>query len=260
MIPARDQAAIRAHFERDLHSRVRIDLFTQRTTPIIIPGRPLCPLCEEAQVLVAELAALSQRLVLTVHDIHAEAKAAAALGIDKPPAIVLRGAGNRPLTFFGMPTGTGFSNFVDMIVEASEVSKGTNGLQPETAKQLKRLRDDVKLQVFVTPSCDHSPVVVRGALRIGLQNHHVRAEAIEITEFPDLIQRFQIEATPTIVIDDSLVLTGAMDEATLVDCLLRVVEGKPVDPAMVNTGASTPLALSQPQEVRLPGSGLIIPR
>jgi hypothetical protein len=145
MIPARDQAAIRAHFERDLHSRVRIDLFTQRTTPIIIPGRPLCPLCEEAQVLVAELAALSQRLVLTVHDIHAEAKAAAALGIDKPPAIVLRGAGNRPLTFFGMPTGTGFSNFVDMIVEVSEVSKGTNGLQPETAKQLKRLRDDVKL-------------------------------------------------------------------------------------------------------------------
>jgi hypothetical protein len=51
-----------------------------------------------------------------------------------------------------------------------------------------------------------------------------------------------------------------MDEATLVDCLLKVVEGKPVDPAVVSSGTSTPLTTAQTQEVRLPGSGLIIPR
>jgi predicted DsbA family dithiol-disulfide isomerase len=102
--------------------------------------------------------------------------------------------------------------------------------------------------------------VVRAAYRIALQNKNVRADVLEINEFPDLLQRYQVSATPVVVINDSLVLNGAMDEATLVDCLLKVVEGKPVDPAAVSSGASTPLTTSQTQEVRLPGSGLIIPR
>jgi glutaredoxin-like protein len=257
MIAYRDQQAIRGHFENELHSRVRVDLFVQRPSPIIIPGRPECPYCEDVQTLVGEVAALSDRLQLTVHDIYADTKAAADLGADRAPAIVLRGAGNRPIRFFGMPTGAEFTNFIDTIIE---VSKGSNDLRPETSRLLKRLRDDVKLQVFITPSCTHSPAVVRAAFRIALQNNRVHTSVLEINEFPDLLQHYQVTETPTIVINDALVLSGAMDEATLVDCLLRVVERKPVEPAAVKTGASTPLTTSQTQEVRLPNSGLIIPR
>lgn len=257
MIPVQDQATIRDHFKKELRSRVRLDLFVQKPSPILVPGRPECPLCEDAQTLARELALLSEKIALTEHDLYAEPKAAADLAVDRVPALVLRGASNRPVRTFGMPTGAGFSTFVDTIVE---VSRGTNELQAGTTAMLKRIRDEVRVQVFVTPSCSHSPAVARAAYRIALQNHHVRADVLEITEFPDLQQRYPVTATPTVVIEERLVLTGAIEEATLVECLLKVVEGKPVDPAAVKTGASTPLTASQPQEVRLPGSGLIIPR
>ncbi len=257
MIPRRDQDALRSHFAEQLQSRVRVDLFVQRPSPIIIPGRPECVFCEDVQTLVQELAMLSPRISPTLHDFYAEPKAATDLGVDRIPAIVIRGKSNRPMRFFGMPTGAEFPILVETLVETS---RDDTKLQLTTIKLLKRIRDEVRLQVFVTPSCEHSPAVTQLAFRIAQQNNRVRADVFEVTEFPDLVQRFQVAVTPMVVIDDSLVLTGAMDEATLVDCLLKVVEGKPVDPAAVKTGVSTPLTLKPPEEVRLAGSGLIIPR
>lgn len=257
MIPKRDQDTLRSHFAGQLQSRVRVDLFVQRPSPIIIPGRPDCAFCEDVQTLVQELASLSPRISPTLHDFYTEPKAAADLGVDRIPAIVIRGKSNRPMRFFGIPTGAEFPALIDTLIETS---RDETKLQLSTIKLLKRIRDEVKLQVFVTPSCEQSPAVTRLAFRIAQQHNRVRADVFEIAEFPDLVQRYEVAVTPTIVIDDSLVLTGAMDEATLVDCLLKVVEGKPVDPAAVKTGASTPFNVSQPQEVRLAGSGLIIPR
>jgi alkyl hydroperoxide reductase subunit AhpF len=141
-----------------------------------------------------------------------------------------------------------------------ETSSDESPLQPPTLKQLRKIRDSVRLQVFVMPSCTHSPAVARTAFRFAQQSNKIKTDVIEINEFPDLQQRYDIRATPTIVIDESLVLTGAMDEATLVDCLLKVVEHKPIPPGSIKPGESTPIPQGQSQEVRMAGSGLIIPR
>jgi glutaredoxin-like protein len=240
---------------QSLTNRVRIDLFVQKQSPIFVPGRQECPFCDDVQTLMEEIASLSSRISLTRHELSDAPKIAADLSVDLVPGIVLRGPNNRAIRYFGMPTSAEFPVFVEMLMETS---RGTSGLELTTERQLRRIRDEVKLQVFVTPSCAYSPPVARTALRLGLQNVKVKAEVIEATEFPQLIQRYSLRATPTVVIDEKLVLPGAIEEATLVECLLRAVEGKPLA-STLNLGPTTPFGQTQQPEMRTSASGLIIP-
>jgi alkyl hydroperoxide reductase subunit AhpF len=149
-----------------------------------------------------------------------------------------------------------FPAFIETVVETS---RGTNELHAETTRQLKKVRDAAHLQVLVTPSCNHSPNVARTAFRLAQQNNRVTADVIEVMEFPQFVERYGVQATPSVIINETLVLAGAMEEATLVDCLLRAVEGKPVEPGPF--GPTNLLAPPQAQqEVRTSASGLIIPR
>jgi alkyl hydroperoxide reductase subunit AhpF len=209
------------------------------------------------QTLVQEIAGLSPKISPTLHDFYSDTKSATDLGVNRIPAIVIRGKSNRPMRYLGMPTGSQFPVLIETLVETSR--DGTS-LTLETIKQLKRIRDDVRLQVFVAPSCEHSPAVSRTAFRIAQQSNRIKTDVYEATEFPDLAQHFNITATPSIVVNETLVLEGTMDEATIVKLLLNVVEGKPIAGEKFAGGASTPLSFMQPQEGRVAGSGLIIPR
>lgn len=260
MIPLRDQQLIRERFQRDLTSRVRVDYFTQKPTSLFVPGREECTYCEDVQTVLEELASLSERVALTVHGISEARPLAEELGVDKVPGIVIRGQANRPVRFFGAPLGNEFSVFLETLIDAAG---GSVELQADTLKQLRRLRSDVKLQVFVTPTCPYCPGLARTALRLGLQNVRIKVDVVEVSEFPSVVQRYAVRAVPTTVIDDKLDLPGAMDEATLVQHLLRSAEGRPLPPG-TRPGASTPVqtsaSQSQPQTRPAGGSGLILPR
>ncbi len=106
MIPLREQAYIRDRFEQELAGRVKIDYFTQKASAIYVPGREECAYCEDTGQMLGELAALSDKLSLTVRDLSAAPDEAKKLGVDKVPGIVLRGPANRPLRFFGIPAAT----------------------------------------------------------------------------------------------------------------------------------------------------------
>ena len=262
MIPLRDQESLRQRFKTEIPSRIRIDFFTQKKSSIFIPGRQDCVYCEEIQTLLEELASLSERINLTVHDFDAEGALATSLAVDKVPAIVLRGVTNRPVRYFGLPSGTEFPAFVDLIVEASQ---GTAALKPPTVRQLKKLKSDVKLQVLVTTGCPYSPLMTRTAVRFGLQSPRFKVDVIEIGEFPALIQRYGLRAVPTTIIQDKVGLPGAMDEETLLQTAMKVLEGRPLS-GQLRTGPATALKPAQPQQQQTrseptrSSGGLILPR
>lgn len=256
MIPLQDQALLRVRFAQDVKNRVRLDFFGQRPSPIIIPGRPECPFCEDVRTLVREVGSLSPRIALTEHEFSESARVAAELGVDKIPAIVLRGPTNRPVRYFGMPTGAEFPSFIETLMETAS---GIITLDAATQRTLKKIRNEVKLQVFVMPSCTHSPAVARAAFRFALSNVKIKTDVVEAPEFPHLVQKYQLEATPSVVIDEKLVLPGAMDEATFADCILRLVEGKQMSDDL-KLGPGTAISPPQQQETRTGPGGLIIPR
>jgi len=149
VIPLREQEYIKQKFAAELTGGVRIDYFTQRPSPLFIPGREECAYCEDVRVMLEELAALSDKVTLTVHEFSHEREAAAKLGVDRIPGVVIRGPANRPLKFYGIPAGHEFPGLIDTIVDAS---RGQVDLKPETAKALRKLKSDVAVQVFVTPT------------------------------------------------------------------------------------------------------------
>jgi alkyl hydroperoxide reductase subunit AhpF len=211
--------------------------------------------------MLGEISRLSQRISVSVHDFYDEASAAGALGIDRIPGIAIRGQANRTLRFSGIPLGTLFPTFIDTLIDASRPSVD---LKADTLRQLKRLKEDVSVWVFAHPSCPHSPAVARLAFKLALASPRLIVEVIEVVEFPAMVERLDLSATPTTLLGERLALTGAVDEATLVQAVLRVAEGKPVASSEFKTGAASALQFQQQQQsLQRPATtagGIYLPR
>ena len=102
IITAEDAATLRALFEEQLTSDVTLVHYTQRESKIYVPGVVPCAACRDTKDLLEELVELSERLHLETHDFVADADAAAAAGVDKIPATVVRGRdGGERARFYG---------------------------------------------------------------------------------------------------------------------------------------------------------------
>ena len=157
-----------------------------------------------------------------------------------------------------MPTGAEFPVLVDAIIEAAT---GVFPMAEETRRQLRRLKNDIKLQVLVTTACVHSPAVAHAALHLALQSPRVQVEVIELAEFPEIAQAHSVRAVPVTVIEDRTVISGVLDESAMSQALLRVGEGRTLGD--LRGGASTPFALPTQQQAQprpALGSGLVLPR
>ena len=99
--------------------------------------------------LVKEVAALSDKLSVSVLNPHIDRDEAAKYAVDVSPAVVVEGAQDYGIRFLGMPAGYEFSNLIDSIIA---VSNGETGLSAETKAALAGLTDDVTIKVFATPT------------------------------------------------------------------------------------------------------------
>lgn len=149
IISEKDQETIRNHFDENITRDVEIIMFTEQPSPIIVPGREQCETCEPTRQLLEEVAALSDYVKLTVHELSKAKEAAFALGIDRVPAFVIEGASRGRVRFFGIPSGYEFSSFISDLVD---VSKGETDLSEETRQFLATLEEDVHIKVFTTPT------------------------------------------------------------------------------------------------------------
>lgn len=142
------QQELRQRFESELAGTVRVNLFTQRESLIVVPGRE-CPTCKETGELLEEVSSLSDKLDLEVHDVYADPEAASERGIERIPAIILEGDARGTVRYFGIPAGSEFPALIDDLID---VSKGTTSLSEESRESLASLSKDVHVQVFVTPT------------------------------------------------------------------------------------------------------------
>ncbi len=110
-------------------------------------------------------------------------------------------------------------------------------------------------------------MMARAALQMMLVTPHVKAEVIEVNEFPDLAQRYNVSAVPLTVIEDRIAIPGAVPEKALVEQVLKAVQSPAAQPSDVRgpTSAAAPQADArreppppdEPASGR--GSGLILP-
>jgi len=95
------------------------------------------------------VAEISDTISVEVLNLAIDRERAEDYGVTQVPAIVVEGARDYGLRFYGVPTGYEFSNLIDAIVIAST---GEPTLSDATRTALAGLEDDVDIKVFSTPT------------------------------------------------------------------------------------------------------------
>src|ERR671912_969211 len=110
ILQTRDEEAVRKEFER-IGGPVKLVVFSQELAA--------ADLCRQNEMLVKEVAALNEQISVEVLNLAIDRDRAAAYGVDQVPAIVVEGARDYGIRFFGIPSGYEFSNLIDSIIVAS---------------------------------------------------------------------------------------------------------------------------------------------
>jgi predicted DsbA family dithiol-disulfide isomerase len=57
---------------------------------------------------------------------------------------------------------------------------------------------------------------------MAIESEHVTADVVEISEFPDMAQRYAVTGVPKIVLNDRMELLGAQPETALVRAVVEI--------------------------------------
>jgi predicted DsbA family dithiol-disulfide isomerase len=67
-------------------------------------------------------------------------------------------------------------------------------------------------------------MAARVAYQMAMESPHIRADVVEITEFPHLAQRYQVRGVPKTVINEKAQFEGAVPEAAFLDRIKKSLE------------------------------------
>jgi glutaredoxin-like protein len=219
MISPEDQQTLQQLFE-ELEGDVTITNFTERESLLIIPGQE-CDYCQETRDLLEEVTTLSEKLHLEMRDVVRDKQAADSLGVTRIPAFVLQGRAKGSVRYFGIPAGYEFSTLIEDLID---VSKGTTNLSDTTRETLATLDQDLHIQVFVTPTCPYCPRAARLAHKLAIENEHITADVVEVSEFIEIAQRYRVQGVPKTVINDRVEFAGALPEPRFVQQVLQALD------------------------------------
>ena len=178
-----------------------------------------CQYCKETHQMLEELTQANPLLKLEVHLFDSDAEAVQKYGIEQIPALAIIGAKDYGIRFYGIPAGYEFSSLLNAILM---VSTGITKLLPETKAWLDNLKQDIQLRVLVTPTCPYCPPAVILAQRMALYSDKVKADMIEISEFPHLAQKYAVQGVPRTVINEKDFVEGAAPEKLMLQKLQQI--------------------------------------
>ncbi len=221
------EEATKKKFDEEMEESVTLHFFTQEPSRLIVPDHlkgQECLFCKETRELLGEVSSLSDKIELVTHDFVADKEKTAEYGIDKIPAIVIKGKKIYGIRFFGIPSGYEYTSLIEAIID---VSKEKTSLSQKTIEAIKKIDKDIHIQVFVTPSCPYCTIAVRLGHQFALESPRIKSDMVESTEFPHLAQKYNVMGVPKTVINETISVDGAMPEESFLENVLKAL--KPQD-------------------------------
>jgi glutaredoxin-like protein len=228
LIGPEDRDHLKAEFAK-MTRRVHLVFFTQALA---------CETCLQTRQILDELPVLSENIVIDEVNFVLEADRARQFGIDRVPAIAVVYESDHQssadetqlpgqvttsaepvlqdsrIRFLGMPGGYEFISLVQAVLLAGGRK---SQLSNASLERLAAVDQPVTMHVFTTPSCPHCPRAVTMAHEMAFASEHVRAFAVEATEYPDLARRYRVTGVPKTVVDEDIEILGALPEEDFVN-------------------------------------------
>ncbi len=177
-----------------------------------------CQSCGPARRLLEQIAEVAPQVRVERLNLVLDKDRAAEYGVDRVPATVIASGDRRLVRFYGAPDGYELASLLEGIQIAAS---GASGLSPSGRERLAALAAPVTLQVFFTPTCRYCPQMVTLASRLAAENPHVVATAIDATEYPDLVRRYNVNGVPKTIINETAEIVGAVGEGDLIEAVLQ---------------------------------------
>jgi alkyl hydroperoxide reductase subunit F len=193
----------------ELDEPVRLLLFTQPHA---------CGACAEQHELLESLAGLSDKLSLEVYSLGSPE--ATEYRIDKVPATVVRGEIDYGIRFFGLTGGYEFSSLLEAI---QRVSLGVTTLDATVVELGSIIDVPTHIEVMVTLACPYCQKMVGLVHQLAMANDHVSADMVDSSEFPQLVNRYQVSGVPLTVVNGQRGFEGALSAQQMILSVLKMV-------------------------------------
>jgi glutaredoxin-like protein len=201
---------------KEFSNPVKLVVFTQDSL-ISMPGYE-CETCKDNRLLMEEIVSLSDKTSIEIFDFMKDKEKANEYKIDKIPATIIQNDIDYGIRMYGMPAGYEFTTLLSAIKAVSGVD---SALSDETKEKLKTITKPVHIQVFVTLACPYCSSAAQLAHRMALQSDMIRADVINVQEFPQLGQRYNIFAVPKTVVNENIQFEGALPEDKLLEKIMQ---------------------------------------
>lgn len=189
-------------FEQHLTSPVKMLVFTKKEK---------CEFCQTTVDLLEDLVPLHDNITLEKFDFEENSAEVEKFGLYAAPAIVLLGEGDKDfgIRFFGVPAGYEFTTLVEDILDVS--AKKTH-LSQEILDTIAKVGQPVHMKVLISPSCPHCPKAVRAAHQFAIVNENIRGDMIEVAEFPEIGEKYNVQGVPATFINEKHNVVGGVSE------------------------------------------------
>ena len=175
-----------------------------------------CETCAPTRRALEQIVHSHAHVTLEVLNLVLDKEKAAEYGVDRVPAVIITAPGRDRIRYYGAPLG----NELPTLVEAIRMTAaGETSLSEQSRAQLKSLTTPVRLQVFFTPTCGYCPSMISLANQAAIESPLVSTVAIDATEFPDLVRRYNVTGVPKTIVNDSLEIMGAVPEDEFVTAI-----------------------------------------
>jgi glutaredoxin-like protein len=147
------------------------------------------------------------------------------------------------IRYIGIPAGEEIKGLIETILRISE---GDSGLEEETGFILASLKDNVHIEVIVTPACPYCPYAVLLANMMAYEaykrgNPKVLADTVEAYENPDIADKYNVMSVPTIAINGKRAFIGVPVEEDFIHYIKAASEGRLDEILLKDYGDATSL-------------------
>lgn len=168
-----------------------------------------CDTCAPTRRALEQIARDNPEVTLEVLNFVLDKERAAADGVDRVPAIIVAGPHGNRIRYYGAPLGNELPTLLQAIRMAAT---GQTELSDASRARLKAIPSPVTLQVFFTPTCVYCPRMISLANQAAIESPFVSTVAIDATEFPDLVRRYNVNGVPKTVVNDVREIMGSVPE------------------------------------------------
>jgi len=208
----RELRYIREKFEAGLVEDVPITYFVSQD----------CKYCDSVAQLLEDIKSVSGGRI-TLNRRNLEGPYVRLLGVRRGPVILI--GKYAELRYTGSPFGEEAWAFLEGIMLASNRKHGLERYEQDLSSLDKR----VKIETIVTPSCPWCPHAVMIAHRVAVASRgKVISDVIEAYEFPEIADKYNVSAVPTVVLSvdgnytGDVFMVGVPKIAPLVNRILKL--------------------------------------